>query len=493
MKTLKLTLIIILLQGLLISAHSQKYYDIIINKDSTEVGYSTFEDKEGYFVTIGSIRKKELEEGYKGNSLIVKFSDTSDILIKSFSKKDTSLVFQHGFQKENGNYYIIGRISDTVTPEYFEYIYLCEITPDFNLIWEKIHLNPEGNKVFLADFLIDNDNNIVIYTYMKIPPYSNKSLFLAKFDMNGNILISNFLPDYHADAYNEIVLKPDSSGYYMIGGLSIGSGLVKNWFEIDKELNIINTGVYFGGENLLGRPVSVKYLSNGNLFVVNRESQETPGAYADLEVRISDPDFNTIRDTVFIEPGSIYTPVYKGVDFVYEDLIWTCTFDQDFPFVSGNETFKVYLFDSEMNIKGMKVFGGDSRWWFMHLCATTDGGCIITGMKREPGGTTMNDLDLCVIRIMPEDILTIAEQTACKNDMDVSIFPNPFTNQLNIETVRKHLTIILYDFSGKMVLSEKIVNIPKTRISTELLQTGFYFYTISDNDHVIQSGKLINQ
>ncbi len=493
MKLYRLYLTVVLLVCLSVNTYPQKTYEIVIDIDSTEIGYCTFEDDEGYFVSIGEVSNKDFEEvGFKTNGIVVKFSDTTDILIKTFVKVDTSIVFQHGFQKANGNYIVIGRLSDTITPEYSEYVYLCELTPGLEMVWERIHPAPEGYPLNLADFLIDQDNNIVLCASMKNWPYSNRYLYLAKFDMDGELLCSNFLPDYNVGIYNDFILKPDGTGYYAIGGLNQDGGLTRNWFDIDTELNIVATGGPL--ENMLQHTVTAKWLSDGNLFIVDGESQETPGAYCDMQVRIVSPDFeNTIADTVFFDPDNVYAPVYDGMDFVYEDLIWTCSFNETIPFFEGVETFKVYLFDSEMELKGMKVFGGDSRWWFFHLTATTDGGCIITGTEREPGATTISETNYYLIKVMPEDIITSAEETPFENDFDVAVFPNPFTGRLTTETTRENLVFTVFDNRGQEVLGGKITDIPKTNFNTGGLTPGFYFYAITEKGRTIQNGKLIKQ
>jgi hypothetical protein len=474
------------------SIFSQKRFDFIIDKDSTEYGHWTFENNNGKYITLGSVLSKDSYQTSPTKPIIIEYSDSVDILVRTFSKIDTSFSFFAGFQKINGNYYIIGTLSDSTTMLYHERIYLCELAPDFQVIWEKSYPAPEGYALYLADYVIDNDENIVVFASMEIVPYSNQYLFLSKFDMYGNLLNSNFLPDYHAHTYNDLILKPDHTGYFIIGGLTLGDGFTKNWFEIDTSLNVINTGDKFG-DNWLEAPLSAKWLSNGNLFIVNSESQETPGAYNDFQVRISNPNFNTVRDTLIIETDNLYTPVYKGVDYYYEDLVWSCTFDQGFTFWPGTKNYTLYLFDSEMNLLGKKIFGGYSRWWFYHLLATSDGGCIITGIIREPEGNEHMEYDLYVQKVMPDDVITNIDDVGFRRNDDVLVYPNPFKNKLKIQSNQKGLKIILFDSMGRIVMEEKINNNPQDDYKTDYIKTGLYYYQISNNNRTIKCGKLIKQ
>lgn len=474
---------------------SQQYYEIIIDTDSTDYGFSTFETNTGSYVTLGNTSNGNPGQEYTQAPLIVLHTDSVNYSYFVFHKVDTCYYFNFGLQKDNGNYFIIGSLGDSAHPNYnayiMDHIYLCELTPELNLVWEKMYPIPTGYDLHIADFLIDQDNHIVIYSSLMIIPYSNEYLFMTKFDMNGNLLSSNFLPEYYPGLYNELILKPDSTGYYIIGEVN-KNGILKSYFEIDLDLNIVAMGPTL--PNLFGYPFNAKWISNGNLFIVNGEGSETPGAYRDMQVRIVNQSITTtLKDTVFFDPANVYTPVHDGMDFIYEDLIWTCTFNEAIPYYPGTEVYTVYLFDSEMNLKGMKVFGGDSRWWFFHLVATIDGGCIITGMKREPGGIINGDYDLCILKFMPEDIITSAKETSTENDRDVFIYPVPFGQYLTIKSALTNLDINLYDFAGNPVLHEKTGNVNQYMINTNWLSKGFYFYKIEKNNAVIQNGKLLKK
>jgi hypothetical protein len=181
------------------------------------------------------------------------------------------------------------------------------------------------------------------------------------------------------------------------------------------------------------------------------------------------------------------------MDFVYEDMIWVATFNQDFPHFSGNEIYRVYIYDSGLNLKGMKTYGGDSRWWFEHLLATSDGGCILTGIIREEGGTQFEDIDFFIRKFAADDIISAAEDTPMENDRDVALYPNPVQDYLHIETARKNLNIRIMDNLGRIVHQQKIRSLPHDKANLNTLTKGVYFYQILDDHRVIQNGKFIKQ
>ena len=480
---------LILLLIFFIDAFSQ-HTTFIVRSDSSLWGYSSFETTNGNFISIGSVNDKNINNRQNGG-LLVEFNNSSILNINNFYKQDTSLYFYRGFQKENGNYFIYGLLSDSIWEQtYYKHLYLCEIAPDFQVVWEKTYPVPEGYTLHLGNFVIDNSNCLVIFSSLRIVPYSNEHLYLNKFDQEGNLIATTFEPDYAASPYNDIILKPDGSGYFIIGGLTINN-ISKNTFEIDTSLNIVNAGGCLGGDNWLSYPCSAKYLPDGGLFIVNNESQETPGAYIDLEVRVTDDQFNTISDTVIIDPDNVYTPVNEGVDYVYDDLIWTCTFSYYPTSWQGTEIFKVYLFDKEMNMKGMKVFGGDSRWWLIDVTATTDGGCIFTGIIREEGGTTSFDNDLYILKVMPEDVITNIPDFETAYCEKIETFPNPVKDKFHVKGVSSKMKLTIASLEGKRLLTKDLIADTENIINTSSLNSGIYFFKIVDGNQTLKSGKLI--
>jgi len=96
-----------------------------------------------------------------------------------------------------------------------------------------------------------------------------------------------------------------------------------------------------------------------------------------------------------------------------------------------------------------------------------------------------------IIKVLQEDIITHAEDTPITMDKDVMVYPNPFDKEIRFQTVRKNLTFELYDVSGKIIVSGDIDDHTESKISTGNLNHGIYFYTIQDDNRIIQSGKLI--
>ncbi len=68
---------------------------------------------------------------------------------------------------------------------------------------------------------------------------------------------------------------------------------------------------------------------------------------------------------------------------------------------------------------------------------------------------------------------------------EIYLFPNPFSNELNIRFENKSESITniqLLDFTGKKVLEEQFNNAPIATISAESLNTGVYFIRVSSDE-----------
>jgi hypothetical protein len=225
---------------------------------------------------------------------------------------------------------------------------------------------------------------------------------------------------------------------------------------------------------------------------VNMANQGVPGAYYDIRVRKVDDDYYTIKDTTFFDDGKNRVPMYSGLDYVDPGNIWVASFHQTWKSSKDEwERARVYIVDSDLNFKGAKYFAGDKEVCLYTIKALEDGGCIITGNVVKDG--KMDDYNVYLRKIMPDDIFTNAEETLATDDSDVLLFPNPVKDVLHIETYRKDLSISLYDGNGKCVTGRRELHIPDTEINVSRLPGGVYSYSVFDKGKVIESGKIIKQ
>ena len=72
----------------------------------------------------------------------------------------------------------------------------------------------------------------------------------------------------------------------------------------------------------------------------------------------------------------------------------------------------------------------------------------------------------------------------------VSIFPNPFHENINITTKRNEFVeVIMYDVTGRKLLQQIFTY--STTLNTEQLAKGIYIYLVRNKNGVIQNGKIL--
>ena len=473
-------------------AISQQSFELLISTEESESFNFTFENVNNDFVSVGA-RSIEFSSD-SNNAFIVKYDNFGNIINqKEFIKNDTSFGLSYGVQKNNGNYLLFGVLTDSLTPHDHNVTYVCEMTPGLDLIWEKMHPIPEPyHDHKLINFLMDADSNIIIQGKADSSLYEYDDLLMTMvIDINGNLLDFNFYEgwkDY--SIYGDMVFNHDSTAIEFFGLFVRPISYSNDWIEMDLSLDIIEFISVIDDEHIIYDPVSVQKMGTDKFVMANVAIME-PGAYLDLYVKIMDTNLNTLKDTLLLYPERTSLTGKNGLGFIDPNNIWVPTFEDNSTSFMGTEVFRFHLFDSELNLKAMKEYGGDTRYWFFNMLVTSDGGCLLTGVIPDYEGSWNHDA--YVIKVMPEDIITFAEETPFENDKDVMVFPNPFSTEIKIQTARKNLVFNLTDIAGTKILSKEIDNIPGQTLITETLSSGSYFYTIQYESRTIQSGKLLKQ
>jgi len=455
---------------------TQSSFDFHLSNSFFETTPMLFEDNSGNYLSL-SVRT--YISGQKFKPIITKFTIPEDTV--TFLFNDTVFHFHFVLQKDNNNYFFFGSWFFNIDSSG---LYLWETTSEFETVWETNYDLPEPyTSLEVLDYTIDPENNLVISGNAYYPTGSEYGthLYMAKADLNGQLICYNIPAPYKRDMSSSLLVAPDNSGYYLIGSSSVNSNH-KDWIKFDSCLNIIDEGL-FDWENVL-TGTSAVFLPNGNLLI------ETENDYHE-SIALFNEDFVLIKDTLLLE-GDDYSPFqYNSMAYTDPDNIWIASHNSDPYWVSGFNFYHVFIFDSGLNLKGLKYFGGDVRYYMFDLIATSDGGCLMAGIVADTIGNIFSDI--VIRKVMPYDIITHAEETPDPFDRDINVYPIPFRDKLFIKTIRTGLQFNLYSITGELLLSSDIGASFKTEIAVDDLNSGFYYYTINKNNHIIQSGKLIKQ
>ncbi len=390
----------------------------------------------------------------------------------------------------------MGSVRDTIDPEAGIKLYFCEVSSNFTIVWEKMYDVPEEHeKIRINDYRI-GDNDVITLEGHFIPineKYTDPYLFFVKLTMEGEILGNNFTSRYQSISRNEdLIIKPDAAGYYVFGDVKDSLGWSFEWLSIDSNFNIIDRGDFYGTWNFFGSSVTVRKLSNNHLLYISRNGGTF--YYDAIDVRISDMGLDFLKDTMLIrQDTNMYPGSFNGMDFIDEDEIFIVGYTPGFMFMPSTNDYKIYVLDSELNFKGAKVYGGETRYNITDILATSDGGCIVAGAVPDFEGSY--DYDIYIMKTMANDIYTHAEETPDLNDRDVSVYPNPFGDMILVNTFGKGLEFQLYDEKGKMILQMDILPNQPNIINSGFIPKGTYVYKIVSisRNKTTQTGKLIKQ
>jgi hypothetical protein len=93
----------------------------------------------------------------------------------------------------------------------------------------------------------------------------------------------------------------------------------------------------------------------------------------------------------------------------------------------------------------------------------------------------LNDLYIDNINISYEN----TTETNTLNKNEVSIFPNPSNNNLNIYSSKIISELAVFDIMGKQLLSYKKVNSNSVNINTSKLSKGYYSISLKQGQEIL--------
>ena len=177
--------------GLLLSHMliGQASFELEYNKPGDEFFRYTSETSTGDYILIGD--QSEYSYSVPKSQLILKLNSSGEIINEViYTKPDTNFFFIYGYEKANGNYFLMGILTDSLTSNDYNITYVCERTPELNLVWEKLYAIPEPYIHHNIDnFIIDADSMLIIQASADSSlEWTDNVLITMKFDKNGRLM-----------------------------------------------------------------------------------------------------------------------------------------------------------------------------------------------------------------------------------------------------------------------------------------------------------------
>jgi hypothetical protein len=180
----------------------------------------------------------------------------------------------------------------------------------------------------------------------------------------------------------------------------------------------------------------------------------------------------------------------NGLDFKNKDSVFV---GGTANFLGSNSYFFLTQFDSVLNLRWERFYGGDGYYQLEKIVATNDGGCIMAGTKIDESYPFLKH-DIVIIKVNSEGYFVNVPESSALRSREAIIYPNPGSDWFNVRMGRQHSngTLILYNNAGQPVFSMDLNN-PVTNIRTEYLPAGSYFYKITNHDGLNESGIWIKK
>ena len=166
--------------------------------------------------------------------------------------------------------------------------------------------------------------------------------------------------------------------------------------------------------------------------------------------------------------------IYIGSTFNYPI---SCTY----PLQCGDTSvfFNLRKLDKRLNTIWQRRYGKDGQFIMMGLISTSDGGCLMYGVRYLNNPITRK-IEAYIIKVDGNGLVT-SETAIPISQESITAFPNPSTGLLNFKketpSVFGHFELTVFDISGRLVFQKKETDLSET-FDLSHLSTGNYIYQI---------------
>lgn len=381
----------------------------------------------------------------------------------------------------NYGYYIVGTSSSNGTGGFDGYVVFTDLAG--NQQWEKWYDNGAWER--FHDAILLPDTSIVMLGETNANQEQVEDQYSMRIDKDGNVIWDQQSGGVGIDYLNKAVLVTDTT-FAVVGTGYLADSLKSKgyigYFHIDGSL-LWDTLVGSNGEYILN---DVQFVFNelkcvGQGLKVGKTDVDsyhiflTPAGSYILTDDFYNPNPN--RYVGFVNytapPGNKYFVVTQGNDPQYS-----------YP---GGEDFVVSRFAAAFFWDGYgagyNALGQDQC---NHIIQTNDGYAVLVGYHSDPGFST-GGTSLFIVKLGNDNafppvgtpsVFSILKVEDLENNRDISIYPNPFTELIQIDTKSNLEYIEVLDLTGKQVYTSST---SVSSIETSSWEKGTYIMRCQSN------------
>lgn len=346
-------------------------------------------------------------------------------------------------------------------------------------------MNTPGNRSEVTASWTDNNENLWLFGGDSRDPIASPAIYndMWKYDVSVNKWVWMNGPDYPNDTgyygikgiasplnrpparMSYAKWKDPSGNFYLFGGINLGSCGYTGYNDVWKYNINLNNWIWIGGDSTINNTGSYA-------------SECTP-----LSTNIPRNGFEN-RSTCYDSVGNVFMfgsigcicPTYTANT---NELWQYSTIDNEWTLLMQNSPVA-------WGTKGVSSPGNSPPKTFGSLGWYLNNEVWIFGGSDDGNSNSYNSMWRYKIdrSCFPTGI------SASSNDDEISFYPNPFCDNLNIEVkINRQTEIILYDISARKLLKQEFIN--SVSLNTKELAKGIYIYEVRNKNGVYKKGKVV--
>lgn len=473
---------------------AQNTFEKIITNPNDQVIRTVIEDELGNFVMVGDKTINDIHVGY-----IIKIDSAGNLLQETtIQQTDTSSCFFYSIHCFNEQYYLIGfKNIDTVS----DMLLYLKLNSNLEIDNERLLNIPDNRQIQYINSIFDSDSNFVVTGYTTRMdtniygnPFVNFDVYFYKLNIYGDSLVSKFYTtDASHDLSYDIIESHDSSKYYaFVLKFTNIYGTAGQMLTLSKNLDSLNIDSI---------PLSIKqhysptYINETDILLCGLISPFVADPHS-LSVISMNEQSELINFNQFKIEGdmrdfpSFYNGISKNEDNIYVGGTSNMSYTNP-SYSTFDSWFHLIKINPDITPIWEYWYGGDAYYVLYSILATNDGGCLMVGCRYDYE-TQNQERDIYIVKVNSNGLIVWTQEIPVDKQL-TTVFPNPGTTQLNINTYNEQLDFELINISGQVLISQ-IVNSNAYTINTESIKSGMYFFKLIDQKgKIIETGKWIKQ
>jgi hypothetical protein len=355
-----------------------------------------------------------------------------------------------------------------------------------------------SNEMFIFEFhhIINQNGNIVIIGHYVADPQDEFDVCMYEININGDVIRNMFFnaASTYNHAYTLLENKFDNN-YKVFAKSPLSSALSRTFCCI----NIVDSNFNFIDSSPIDYPniennSCAKWLNDSIYFLAGKWLYYAEPEWDVGIVKVTRTD-SVISSNSFGRNDTVDNPGnYHCLDFITPDNIffgWTSN-SYMYPFQNDPSWIMLTILDSNLNIKSQNQYGGDAFYIVNSVLATQDSGCVIS-CSRYDHLTQFNEWDVYILKVNKDGLLVSTPENPVINANACYLYPNPGSEQLNVNCPHDGLGIQLFDIMGRIKMTA-LLKAGNNPLPASNLTSGIYLYRITyPKNQVVQSGKWLKK